>query len=141
MDVLEEDDERLLACVVLEELARAPEDLVEREILAAETDRRCNALDDIVGLGACRLRELRQRHIRGVLVVDSRGAAHDLDEWPERDAASVRQAAAAEQPRLRGRGRPAELLDQAGLADPRLGDDRDPAAAAIPRCGSELVRE
>src|SRR5215510_16441357 len=138
MNVLEEDDQRPCARLVLEELARPPEDLVERELLPAEPYPRANAIDDVLGSRACRLPELRPCRLRRVLVLDRRGVAHDLDQRPESNSAPVRKAATPEQPSIGSRGRPGELVDQARLANACLGDDRDPAAIAV-LCGSSKL--
>ena len=112
---------------------------VDREVATVQTDRRRDPLEHrgLVGetrdLPACDL---------GRIVVHDRGSlADDLDQRPERDAAPVRQAPAAEGGHLSRRCWSKNSLDQARLADARLGDDRDDPAAAGGDAASNSVDE
>ena len=91
VQVVEDHDQRPLPRQRLDELADAPEELLDRELLHGEPDGRGDALgcSRIVDEGV----ELRARARAVVAVEDAGGLAHGLDERPERDALTVWEAA------------------------------------------------
>src|SRR5262249_37031997 len=127
VDVVDLDDQRRRPAERLEQLARAPVDLVERELLVGEADRRGDAVADVGRRRNERL-ELREPGRRRVGVVDTGRVAYELDERPEGDAAAVREAAAAEHARLAPVNFE-ELACQAGLPDAWLADHGREAAS------------
>ena len=129
VNVFEEDDEWFLLGERLEELARAPEKLLDRELLLGEADGGGDALQRIAGAGetGCKL---ASGDVRRIVLADTRYLANHLGQRPECDAASVGQTTAACSPRavldvLR------ELLGEAGLAEPGCREDGDEPARAL----------
>ena len=130
MDVVEEDQERSLPCKQLEELARAPEELLQRELLATEPDRRGDSVDDVAAAFAHECGELGERCFRRIVLADGRGLSHGLDKRPEGDPLPVGEAATAQD--LRPRSDPLdELVVEARLSDTRVADDGDEPAGSL----------
>ena len=131
--VFEDNDERSGRRHGLEQLAHAPEGLFDGELLPGKADGRGDASSHCVVMR--QVRDLRPCHVGRILLEDSRGLSHDLDDWPEGDASAVREAAPAHDrgraPDLRD-----ELLDQARLPHPWASEHgREPAAIARHRLG------
>ena len=130
VNVFEEDDEWFLLGERLEELARAPEKLLDRQLLLGEADGGGDALQRIAGAGetGCKL---ASGDVRRIVLADTRYLANHLGQRPESGhAASVGQTTAACSPRavldvLR------ELLGEAGLAEPGCREDGDEPARAL----------
>ena len=78
----------------LEELARAPEDLLDRELPLGEADRGRDALQASSAPGR-QAAEPGAGDVRRIVLADAGDLANDLGQRPERDAASVGEAAAA----------------------------------------------
>ena len=98
VDVFEDDHERSPRRLELEELARTPEHLIQREVGLRQTDRRRNAGDDLLGFRPRELKEPGVGLVGRVVVTDSRGLADDLNEGPEGDAPPIRKTLAANHP-------------------------------------------
>src|SRR3954470_5841791 len=98
VQILEDDSDRAPSGRRLEQLAGTPEQLAEWELHGAGQPHRC---DDAIGdrRVADERGELAVDLGRVVAVLDRRGLARDVHKRPERDAASVRQAPAAQQAR------------------------------------------
>ena len=122
MDVLDDEDERVLGGERLAELPGCPEELVEGEQFVGKAAQRGESPRD-VGVPGAGL-ELRADLGRCVLVADAGRGAQDLDQRPERDAASVGQTAAAEHAR-RPLGVVDELLHEPRLPHPGLAEHCD----------------
>ncbi len=127
VDVVEDEDERPVRSELLEELAGGPRQVLHRERLLREPDRRLHARNH-VGVADERA-ELPARLLGGVFLDDRRGLAHRLSERPERDPVAVREAPAADDGGL-VRGRSHELLDESRLADTCLADHGHETAAS-----------
>jgi hypothetical protein len=126
VDVLEDDDEGSGGRHGLEQLADAPESLLDRELVPREADGRRDAPLDRLVLGEGG--DLLARHLGWIVLEDPGGGSHDLDDGPERDATAVRETAPPDD-----RGGPAhadqKLVDQARLAHAGAAEDgREPAA-------------
>src|SRR4051794_27793591 len=138
MDVVDVHDERLRAGERLEELARSPGDLVHRVLRAREPDRRRDARGYLGRIRHERV-ELRERNLGSIVLAQARGAADDLDERPEGDAAPVRKAATRD---CAGAvGAVDELLDEARLPEARLAQNGCEAGALARRRVVECVLE
>ena len=134
VDVFEREHERPAGGDRLDQLAGAPEDLVDGELGAGEPDRRGHALDGarVPSLGTDELPELLQSGVGRIVVGDGSRLPHGLAKGPERDTAPVREAAAAQQ-QAPGE-RIVERGEQARLPHARITEDRRqpavPSAAA-----------
>lgn len=116
MDIVEEDDERLLGRERLEVPADRPGDLLRLRARGSQPERPGQQGDDrvtVVSRGEQRL-ELLPRTLGRAFFADPGGLAHDLGHRPEGDPAAVRQAVPAQHagPRAQPHG---ELLDQPRL--------------------------
>ena len=130
MEVLEDDDQRAAGREVLEQPARCPERLLDRELLLGQADGGREGLRHRLVLGEAE--QLLAGDLGRVVLQDGRRLADDLEERPEGDAAPVRQAAAAYDLRLVGH-RGLEGGEQRGLPYARLpehGDHPRPALGA-----------
>src|SRR2546423_2490820 len=136
VDVVEDDDEWLSCGSQLEEPPRSPEHLVQWVSAFGEADCGRDAHGRLGTLGSCELEKPSARLLGRVLVADAGGVARDLQKGPERDAASISQAPAADDPAF-GRDPAAELVDEARLAGAGLCDERDETAHALGSRGRE----
>ena len=137
VDVLEEHDERSHRCEPLEELASPPVELLHRERLLREPDRRRDARDTSSSSSRA---PASVRVLRRVALGDPRGLADGLGERPERDAVAVREAAAAQDHGL-PLDRPDELVDQPRLADAGLADDGHEPRPVSARLGKGVAQD
>ena len=128
VDVVDERDQRSLRRQLLEELARRPVDLVERERAVAQADRRGDPRRDVVVFD--QRRELGARLLRAVVGAHLGGAVGDVAQRPEGDAVAVVQAAALDDPRPATAGARHHLARQPGLAQAGVAEDRDQARRA-----------
>jgi len=132
VDVLEDDDERPLACERLEQLPRCPEGFLGGGRVAAEPDRRRDPVDDDRRILAVReqLRDPVPLLLEREAVPQLRNVADDLVERPERDPLAVGQAAASHpaRPTLE---RVEEFGGEARLADARCAEDREEVAGPL----------
>jgi hypothetical protein len=87
VDVLDDDDERPRGRHCLEQLAHAPEGLLDGKLLRGKSDGRGHASSHSVVLRESG--NLRPRHLRRILFEDSGCFPDDFDDRPERDAAPV----------------------------------------------------
>src|SRR5262249_48420216 len=140
VDVVDLDDHGPLAGELLEQSASSPVDLVERELRVGEADGRRDPVT-YVRSGRDERLHLRERRLRGGRVVDRGRVAHDFDERPEGDAASVAQAPAAQHARyalVAGK----QLVREAALADAGVAEHRrDPALACRHRVGERRFEQ
>ena len=134
LDVVEDDDDRLLARERLEESPERPERLLLRHLAVAETDGggdlRCHQLG--VRLPAQAAGEARAELGDRVVVRHLRQLTDDLRDGPVGDALAVREAAPLGDERVARHGRD-ELADEPRLPDSGGPDDRDDVAGAIAR--------
>src|SRR6266511_4313662 len=125
LDVVEDEHERALPRVRLEELACCPECLLTRARAADEAERRSEARRD--HLSVLVARQPRGDTREKVLAVE---LSHDVGEGPERDALAVRQAPALhDRSPLTGPG--GELRDQTRLADAGGAEDCEEMTGAF----------
>ena len=129
MQILEHRDERPGRREALEQLARAPVELVQREGRVRKADRGRHpvdhrwVVDERGDLAACDL--------RSVLAVDTGSLGDHLDQRPEGDSGTVLQASAAQgQPVPLARERH-HLLDQPRLPGSGVRHDLDEAAGPL----------
>ena len=117
------------AASVSKSLRVAHEDVLHRERLLGQPDRRLHARDDVSVVHE--RAQLRPRLRGRVALDDARGLTHGLRERPEGDAVAVRKAPPPEHDRVLG-GRAHELLDEARLPDAGLADDgHEPGATRL----------
>src|SRR5438093_620388 len=140
VNIFEDDDKRPPARLELEQLPRSPEDLVEWEVSAGQPDRGGNARYGIFTVLSGDLEHLGAPDLGRIFVTNPGGVANDLDEGPERDAATVRQAPPAKDAGLSLRGLH-ELFEQSRLADAGLCDNGDQPARSVARSRTQLVTE
>ena len=122
MDVLDKEDDRASVGERLHEPSDAEEGLGKGEWIGRESDGRGDPIGDLVV--TYKPEHLRTRLLGMVILVDVGRLADDLDDRPERDPLTVRQAPPTDA-QDRRRQRVEELLDEAGLPNARVADDRD----------------
>ena len=110
VDIVEDDRQWVLGRRLLERLADGPGDLLRRRLLLRLPEQRAD------------------RGRRRLVVRDDAELLQDLDDRPVGDPLAVGETAAADDLCVTARQ---SLVDQARLADARLGDDRDELAAAL----------
>jgi hypothetical protein len=120
VDVLEDDDERLLLSQRLEQLPHRQEDLFFGCRHLREAERPSSAPRQPLALAL--VRERRGDAVRTQLFAD-------LDEWPVRDSLSVREAAADEDARAAVEAGD-ELMCEPGFPDSRGTEDREQVGGA-----------
>ena len=135
VDVVEDDDERLLARQLLEQPAHGPERLLGRAARAVPAEDRGHALGDDRGVRAS-----DRRLDPGSHVILAERLGDDLGDRAEGDPLAVREAGPAEDARpVADLGRP--LREQARLAHPGRAEDREEMAGAALHRSCECVLE
>jgi hypothetical protein len=128
VNVVEDDDQRLRARECLEELPKAPRDLLGRGGRLGGSDRRGNTRGGDLGVTAVSEHASHVVHLRD-----------DLGERPVRDAFPVGEAAADEDARLRALD---QLAREPRLADPgRPHDRRELRRALVDRAGERALQD
>jgi hypothetical protein len=135
VDVVEDDDDGLVAREAFEELAHAPERLLARAGFASPREEAPDQRDDPIGVVRANEQRpnLRTRRLEIVVSRDAGGLLDDLGEREERDAVAVRQAAAAQHPGGCSRTGQ-ELLHQPRLPDARGTEEGEQVRGSFAHC-------
>src|SRR6266511_3374871 len=123
VDVFEGDYDRLLGGLQLEQLARTPEDFVQREAGLGQSDCRGHACNCIFAARARDAKELCAGLLGCVVIADRGRVADDFHQRPERDPTTVRKTSSSQHSSV-ALDSMCKLLDQARLADARLSNER-----------------